>query len=107
MAQSDQVTVVIGKNEITKLLYEVDEISHLTQLVQRLEALYPQETDPKLVADMFLADQRLFGLIVYGHSVTDWKVEMLFGPLSCAREIRQTIDDVSESLGLPPPIIGD
>jgi hypothetical protein len=103
----DEVTVVIGINEITKLLYEVDEISRLTRLVQRLEALYPQQRDPKLVADTFRVDQRIFGLIVYGHSVTDWQVEMLFGPLSHEREIHQTIDDVSESLGLPPPIIGD
>ena len=107
MTEADEVTVVVGITEITKLLYEVGEIARLTQLVQRLQALYPQQTDPKLVADMFLVDQRLFGLIVYGHSVTDWKAEMLFGPLSREREIRQTIDDVSEGLGLPPPIIGD
>ena len=107
MGKADEITVVIGVHQITRLLHEIGEIPRLTQLVQRLKALNPRKTDPKLVADMFLVDQRLFGLLLYVYSVTEWNVEMLVGPLSSEREIRQTNRDVSESLGLPSPITGD
>jgi hypothetical protein len=107
MSKSVEITVVVGTNQITKLLYEVGEVSRLVRLVAHLKDLNPRKTDPKLVADVFLVGQRLFGLLVYGYSVTEWHVEMLFGPQSFEREIRETIDDVSMSLGLPTPIIGD
>ncbi len=106
MSKSDEMTVMIGTNQITKLLYEVGEVSRLG-LVAHLKDFNPRKTDPKLVADVFLVGQRLFGLVVYGYSVTEWHVEMLFGPQSFEREIRETIDDVSMSLGLATPIIGD
>ncbi len=107
MSKSDEITIVIGTNQITKHLYEVGEVSRLVRLVAHLKELNPRKTDPKLAADVFLVGQRLFGLLVYGYSVTEWHVEMLFGPQSFEREIRETIDDVSMSLGLPTPIIGD
>jgi hypothetical protein len=106
MSESDKITVVVGTNQITKLLYELGEVSRLVQLVAHLKDLNPRKTDPKPVADVFLVGQRLFGLIVYGYSVTEWHVEMLFGPQSFEGEIRETIDDVGMSLGLPTQIIG-
>jgi hypothetical protein len=71
MGKADEITALIGVHQITKLLHEIGEIPRLTQLVQRLKALNPRKTDPKLVAAMFLVDQRLFGLLLYGYSVTE------------------------------------
>jgi hypothetical protein len=35
---------------------------------------------------VFLVGQRLFGIVVYGYSVTEWHVELLFGPQSFERK---------------------
>ena len=52
MGKADEITALIGVHQITRLLREIGEIPRLTQLVQRLKALNPRKTDPKLVADM-------------------------------------------------------
>jgi len=101
MRKADEITVVIGVHQITRLLHEIGENSSSDSACPASKGSQSPQNRSQTCRRHVPRRPRLFGLLLYGYSVTEWNVEMLVGPLSSER------DDVSESLGLPSPITGD